>query len=168
MQVQRGVEGFAYVVGGLEQGPGGVGQFADEGGVVLGGGLGGDGFQVGVQRGGLAVQLGVVFADPLAVRGGGAGVVAELGEFADQAFLAGFVAGDPLAELGGLGVAARGGLSRRRRQLSLQHRARSYPNTNWSRKAAIAAVMVSSRTAVRTWPGQRCTSRGLLSRRGHT
>lgn len=59
MQVQRGVEGFAYVVGGLEQGPGGVGQFADEGGVVLGGGLGGDGFQVGVQRGGLAVQLGV-------------------------------------------------------------------------------------------------------------
>ena len=58
----------------------------------------------------------------LRYRGGGAGVVAELGEFADQAFLAGFVAGDPLAELGGLGVAARGGLSRRRRQLSLQHR----------------------------------------------
>jgi hypothetical protein len=84
VQVQRRVQGFADVVGGLEQEPGCVGQFADGGGVVLGCGLGGDGVQLGVQRGGLAVQLGVVLADPLAVFGrGGGGVVAELGELGD-------------------------------------------------------------------------------------
>jgi hypothetical protein len=42
-----------------------------------------------VQRGGLVAELGVVPADALAVFGdGGACVVAELGELADQALLA--------------------------------------------------------------------------------
>jgi hypothetical protein len=63
----------------------------------------------------------MVFADARAVFGGGAGVVAELGELADQALLAGLVAGDPLAELAGLGVAAGGGLRGGGGQLGLQH-----------------------------------------------
>jgi hypothetical protein len=92
-----GVQGFAHVVRRLEQEPGRVRQFADEGRVIPRRGLGGDGLQLGVQRGGLAVQFGVVLADPFAVlRSRGASVIAELGELADQALLAGLVAGDRL------------------------------------------------------------------------
>jgi hypothetical protein len=72
------------VVGGPEQEAGRVGQFSDEGGVASGGGLGGDGVELGVQGGGGVVQVSMVFADALAVLGGGRdGVVAELGQLAD-------------------------------------------------------------------------------------
>jgi hypothetical protein len=94
LDAQCGIQVFLDRVGCRGQEARGVGQLGDEGGVVVAGGLVVDGIQLGVQGGGRVVEFGVVLADACPVGGGGrAGVAAELGEFGDEAFLCGVVAG---------------------------------------------------------------------------
>jgi len=106
VEVEGGVEGLADLLGSSVQDAGGVGQLGDEGGVAFGTGLGPNVVEFGLEGRGGVPEVGVVLADALAVfGGGGAGVVAELGELGDQPFGGGLVAGDLPAELGALGVA---------------------------------------------------------------